>query len=252
MFSNIDYNHLILVFIYALLSDLATGLGVIPFIFHKTKEIKDGMFGILNALSGGMMVGASLIVITDEALKYSIILTILGLILGAYFVYYASKYFDEKEIKFENLSPKDAKIALLTFIVLFFHSFPEGVAIGMAFNGSELKFGIIMAIAIALHNIPEGLVITLQMYPRGVSLIKCFWYSILSSLPQPIAAIPAYILGHYLKFTIPLGLGFAAGAMIYLTLAEILPESFEKTNKNTVSWSFLVGLFIMILLTKSL
>ncbi|MGB9638293.1 MAG: ZIP family metal transporter [bacterium] len=247
---NLDYNQLFLVLIYALVSDLATGLGVIPFIFYK--NIKDDMFGILNALSGGMMVGASFIVIADEALKYSIILTVLGLFLGAYFVNYTSKYFDEKELSFENLKGKQAKIAFLTFIVLFFHSFPEGVAIGMAFNSSELKFGIIMAIAIALHNIPEGLVITLQMYPRGVSLLKCFWYSVLSSLPQPLAAIPAYLIGHYIKFTIPLGLGFAAGSMIYLTLAEILPESFERTNKNSVSWAFLVGVFIMIIITKSL
>jgi zinc transporter ZupT len=86
------------------------------------------------------------------------------------------------------------------------------------------------------------------MYPRGVSLLKCFWYAVLSSLPQPISAIPAYLIGHYIKFTIPLGLGFAAGAMIYLTLAEILPEAFEKTDKNLVSWAFLIGVFIMMLL----
>lgn len=248
--ATLDYNQLFLVFIYALISDISTGLGVLPFLFYK--NINEKTLGILSALSGGMMLGASFIVIADEALKYNIILTVLGLFLGAYFVYYSSKYFDEKELKFENLDGKHAKIAFLTFIVLFFHSFPEGVAIGMAFNGSEFKIGIIMTIAIALHNIPEGLVIALQMYPRGVSLFKCFWYAILSSLPQPIAAIPAYLIGHYIKFTIPLGLGFAAGAMIYLTLAEILPESLEKTDKNSVSWAFLTGIFIMILITKSI
>jgi zinc transporter ZupT len=243
---NLDYNQLFLVLIYAIISDLATGLGVIPFLFYK--NIKNNMLGFLGALSGGMMVGASFIVIANEALKYSIILTIFGLFLGAYFVNYASKYFDEKELKFENLEAKHAKIAFLTFIVLFFHSFPEGVAIGMAFNSSDIKIGILMVIAISLHNIPEGLIITLQMYPRGVSLLKCFWYAVLSSLPQPISAIPAYLIGHYIKFTIPLGLGFAAGAMIYLTLAEILPEAFEKTDKNLVSWAFLIGVFIMMLL----
>lgn len=160
-------NILLLLIVYAVLSDLATGLGVLPFIFIK--NISSKVFGFLAALSGGMMLGASFIVIVDEGFKSSVWLTLLGLIIGAYFVYYSSEKVEDHDIKFENLSKRDARIAFLTFLILFVHSFPEGVAIGMAFNGSEpIKLGTIMSAAIAIHNIPEGLMIALTMYPRGV------------------------------------------------------------------------------------
>ncbi|MCS7243417.1 MAG: ZIP family metal transporter [Candidatus Calescibacterium sp.] len=244
-----ENNILFLLILYAVLSDLATGLGVLPFLF--VKKISSKLFGILAALSGGMMLGASFVIIVDEGFKTSVILTLIGLILGAWFVYYSSEKIGNKDIKFENMSQRDAKIAFLTFIILFVHSFPEGVAIGMAFNGSEpVKLGTIMSLAIAIHNIPEGLMIALTMYPRGVNLFKCFIYAVLSSLPQPIAAIPAFFIGHIIWWTIPLGFGFAGGAMIYLTIAEILPESLEKTDKNTVSFSFITGIVLITFLTK--
>ncbi|MEN3015433.1 MAG: ZIP family metal transporter [bacterium] len=237
--------------VYAILSDLATGLGVLPLIFFK--NFSDRLIGVLSSFAGGMMVGASFVVIADEGFKFSIFLTLLGLIIGGIFVYYSSEKIGNHDIKFENLSKKDARIAFLTFIVLLLHSFPEGVAIGMAFNGSEpIKIGTIMAIAIAIHNVPEGLMIALMMYPRGVSLFRCFIYAVLSSLPQPIAAIPSFFIGQYLVWSIPLGFGFAAGAMIYLTVAEILPESFQKTDKNVISFSFLLGIITITSLLKVL
>ncbi|MFN4220543.1 MAG: ZIP family metal transporter [bacterium] len=235
--------------VYAVISDLATGLGVLPLIFFRNVTPK--VFGVLAAVSGGMMLGASFTVIVDEGFKSSILLTLIGLILGAWFVYYSSEKFHDHDIKFENLSQRDAKIAFLTFIILFVHSFPEGIAIGMGFNGSEpVKIGSILSIAIAIHNIPEGLMIGLMMYPRGVSLFKCFVYAILSSLPQPVAAIPSFFIGHLLWWTIPLGLGFAGGAMIYLTVSEIIPESLEKAPKSTVASAFIAGIVLIILLTK--
>ena len=237
-----------LMVIYAVISDLATGLGVIPFIF--VKNISSRVFGALASLSGGMMLGASFIVIVDEGFKTSIILTMIGLIIGAFFVYYFSEKVGD-DVKFENLSKKDAKVAFLTFFILFIHSFPEGVAIGMAFNGSEpIKIGTLMSLAISIHNIPEGIMITLMMYPRGISLFKCFIYSVLSSLPQPIAAIPSFFIGHILWWTIPLGLGFAAGAMIYLTISEIIPESLQKTTKTNVAINFMLGIILITTLTK--
>lgn len=242
-------NILFLVIVYAVISDLATGLGVIPFLL--VKNISTKLFGILAALSGGMMLGASFVVIVDEGFKTNLILTLVGLILGAMFVYYSSEKIGNHDIKFENLSKKDSKIALFTFLVLFIHSFPEGIAIGMSFNGTEpVKLGTLMSLAIAIHNIPEGLMITLIMYPRGVSLFKCFIYSVLSSLPQPIAAIPSFFIGNLIWWTIPLGFGFAGGAMIYLTISEIIPESLEKTNKNIVSFSFIVGIILISFFSK--
>lgn len=235
--------------IYAVISDLATGLGVLPFILFKS--ITPKVSGILASTAGGMMLGASFTVVVDEGFKSSILLTLLGLILGAWFVYYSSEKFHNHDIKFENLSQKEARTAFLTFIILFIHSFPEGIAIGMGFNGSEpVKIGSILSIAIAIHNIPEGLMIALMMYPKGISLFKCFVYAVLSSLPQPIAAIPAFFIGHLLWWTIPLGLGFAAGAMIYLTISEIIPESLENSSKSAVASAFILGIVLIILLTK--
>ena len=90
-------------------------------------------------------------------------------------------------------------------------------------------------IAIAIHNVPEGLAITAVLRPRGVSVARCAGWSVFSSLPQPLMAVPAFLFVETFRAALPYGLGFAAGAMVYLVLVELLPEAYRYGERAEVA-----------------
>jgi zinc transporter ZupT len=116
------------------------------------------------------------------------------------------------------------------------HSFAEGIGLGVAFGGEE-ALGLLIAIAIAVHNIPEGLAISLVLVSRGASVRSAAGWSIFSSIPQPLMALPAFLFVEEFTGFLPVGLGFAAGAMAWLVVAELLPEAIETTRKPVVAVS---------------
>ena len=109
------------------------------------------------------------------------------------------------------LSGADARKALLIVGVMTAHSVAEGVGVGASFGGGN-TLGIVIAIAIAIHNIPEGLAISLVLVPRGVRVRTAALWSIFSSLPQPLLAVPAYLFVEAFTSILPAALGFAGGA----------------------------------------
>jgi zinc transporter ZupT len=92
-----------------------------------------------------------------------------------------------------------------------------------------------ITVAIAVHNVPEGLAITAVLRPQGVSLLACAGWSVFSSLPQPLMAVPAYWFVERFASALPYGLGFAAGAMIFMVLVELLPASYHQTGRTSIA-----------------
>jgi len=122
-----------------------------------------------------------------------------------------------------SLRGEDARRALLIVGVMTVHSAAEGIGVGAAFaDGSTL--GLLIAIAIAVHNIPEGLAISLVLVPRGASVGAAAGWSVFSSLPQPLVAPFAYLFVEQFRSVLPAGLGFAAGAMLWMVWSELLPD----------------------------
>jgi ZIP family zinc transporter len=116
------------------------------------------------------------------------------------------------------------------------HSFSEGVGIGVSFGGGA-ALGIFITIAIAIHNIPEGLAISLVLVPRGVRVRAAAGWSVFSSLPQPLVAAPAFLFVEAFRPFLPVGLGFAAGAMTWLVLAELVPDARKELGvRGLVPW----------------
>jgi zinc transporter ZupT len=109
-----------------------------------------------------------------------------------------------------------------------------------------------MAIAISVHNIPEGIAISLPLKAEGVSTTRCAWASILSSIPQPIMAVPSAIIAWMFEPLLPIGLGFAGGAMIHMTISELLPEAIEEGGHSLTAWGVMLGLCTMLLITNLL
>ncbi|MCX7947038.1 MAG: ZIP family metal transporter [candidate division WOR-3 bacterium] len=233
---------------YALVSDLATGIGAIPFFFIK--DIKKKILGFLEALAGGLMMGASFNLIF-EGINLNILLLNIGMILGILLVVASNNFLNGKELALGNIRGTSAKRAILFLFIMTAHSFAEGIAIGVSFGGRE-NLGILTSVAIAIHNIPEGLAISLYLISQGASPIACLFWSIFSSLPQPIMAVPSYILVEIFKPILPFGFGFAAGAMIYLVLWDIIPSSLKSVSQEFNSITIILGTLLMITFYKLL
>jgi zinc transporter ZupT len=235
----------------AILTDLATGLGALPFAF--VRRLSDGWQGMMTAAAAGMMVSASVFTLTGEALQTGAIWQVLiGLLAGAGFFSWTAKLVEGNEWRLGALTVAESRQGILILVAMFIHSIPEGIAIGVGYATGEMDFGLLLATAIAVHNIPEGVAVSMPLRARGVSVATCAGYAILTSVPQPVAAVPAFLLVSVFKPLLPLGLGFAGGAMIFLVIRELVPESLARCTRGQAAWSFMIGLTAMLWFTASL
>lgn len=213
---------LVAVFLYSLLTAVATGLGALPFFW--VRQISPRMVGFCNALAAGLMLGASLELLIQGA-HVSLLRTGLGALIGLLFIIGMEKVLQGRE-EFDPTTLMGANLRKMFLIVAIMtvHSFAEGVSMGFAFGKTEL-FGILIALALAVHNIPEGLAISAVLVPKGASPWRAAGWSVFSSLPQPIMAVPAFLFVSAFHGFLAGGLGFAAGAMLWLVFAELVPEA---------------------------
>lgn len=218
---------------------LATGLGGLPFVFVRRFPVS--IAGLSWAFAGGMMLSASVFNLIIPGVNDGGVLPVaLGVLVGTLVFGLASHYIDRHDFTLSGINDASAKRITLILATMFFHSIPEGLAVGVAYGSGETSLGLIMAIAISIHNIPEGLAVSLPLSADGVSGWKCVGWSIFSSLPQPIAAIPAYLAVVAFHEVLPFAFGLAAGAMFFLVLSEMIPES--RANQEQRQFSALAAM----------
>jgi zinc transporter, ZIP family len=232
------------VFLLALLTAVATGLGALPFAFakHPTR----GWLGASNAVAAGLMLAASFGLIY-EGVNHGLLRTLAGALLGLGFIVAVRRLLRQNEhpAVFAGMGGLDARKALLIVGVMTVHSFTEGVGIGVSFGGGE-ALGLFISLALAVHNVPEGLAISLVLVPRGVGWVRAAWWSVFSSLPQPLMAVPAFLFVELFRPLLPYGLGFAAGAMIWMVFSELVPDALEETTSNLVAVVVTVSVLAMV------
>jgi len=220
------------VFLAALATALATGLGALPMLFVRSGSRR--MLGSANAVASGVMLAAC-VGLSLEGVERSIWRTAVGVALGIVFVLLTARYLDkDRGQTMGSLRGEDARQALLIVGVMTVHSAAEGIGVGAAFGGGA-TFGLVIAIAIAIHNVPEGLAISLVLVPRGTSVHAAAGWSIFSSLPQPLLAVPAFLFVDAFSSILPIGLGFAAGAMVWMVIGELLPEALAMAPRRVVA-----------------
>lgn len=240
---------LLTIFTYALLTALATGLGALPFLFFR--KISKETLSLSNAGAAGLMLTASFTLIV-EGIAYGLWQTISGALAGLVFIVISNRKLEAyPDLSMASLNGADARKSILIFAVMTVHSVAEGVGIGVSFGGEE-GLGIFITAAIALHNIPEGLAISLVMVPRGMRISAVAFYCILSSLPQPLMAVPAFAFVEAFQPFLPTGLGFAAGAMIWMVFSELIPEANAHTSPNKVAVTVTLATVAMFLLQEFL
>ncbi|KAJ9455444.1 hypothetical protein DIPPA_55090 [Diplonema papillatum] len=241
-----DWHH---VFFYAWITDLATGAGVLPFLF--VSKVSKKTLGISNSIAAGMMSCASVqlfleAVASDPLGDVSSVFDspktrcLIGIVLGFLFIVCTKRFLDSHEdIKFGDLTGMDAKKVLLIMMVMTLHSFTEGVGIGVAFGGDRgSRVGFCIAVCLTIHNVPEGLAVALVLIPRGVGKINTALWCIFTSFPQPVMAVPAFLFVESFLLLLPVGLGFAAGAMLWVAFFELLIEAAADTSRfEAACWS---------------
>jgi zinc transporter, ZIP family len=228
-------NQTLVVFLAAAATALATGLGALPFAFRRFRG--ERLLGVSNALAAGVMLGASASLIVEGADR-SVPRVAAGLAAGAVFVFGMQLLFTRVGTpELGQLAGADARRAILIIAVMTAHSAAEGVGVGASFGGGA-ALGLAITIAIALHNIPEGVTISLVMVPRGATVLSAALWSIFTSLPQPLLAVPAYLFVERFTAILPVGLGFAAGAMVWMVWRELLPEAIEQLprRRSAIGW----------------
>jgi zinc transporter ZupT len=235
----------------AIASDLATALGVLPVFFLR--NVHSRWQGLATACAAGMMLSASLFALADEALRRGGAFVVsAGMIGGALFFAAAARFVAGREWQLGSWGVAESRQPILLLLTMFVHSAPEGLAIGVGYATGEARFGVLLALAIAVHNIPEGTAVALPLRARGASLMRCAALAVLTSVPQPILAVPAFLLTSLVQPLVAPSLGFAGGAMIFLVISELLPESLAGASSIEVAWAFTLGLVAMLGFTAAL
>jgi ZIP family zinc transporter len=242
--------------IAGILASFACGLGALPLAFKGFNlELRTGL---AYAGAGGLMFAASVYNLILPGLTLSsasihladAVPVIIGILLGALFLSQTDQYLSHERLEQANWKRFGNKAILLIFIAMSVHSIPEGVAVGVGYSSETVysnNLGDYIALAIALHNIPEGFAVAVPMRSAGASIWRCFWAAVFTSLPQPIAAVPAAYVSWLFQPIMPILMGFAAGAMIFLVILELIPEALHDSSPGKVAWWFAFGFCAMIL-----
>jgi len=219
-------------------SAIVCGLGTVPFFF--VDEFSDRITVVLWGFAGGVMLFASVFGFIFEGLGEGTVLQVgSGLTVGVALVIAADRLITGYEFEPREMAEADFTKLVLIVGVLTVHSFPEGVALGVAFADLGIEgdlvvgglaipaLAIFITIAISVQNIPEGVAVAIPLKTYGVPNWQIFGWAVFSSIPQPVGAGIAYLFVTWAREFLPFGFGFAAGAMIFLVLHDIFPDALE-------------------------
>mmetsp|Transcript_52017 Transcript_52017/g.123046 ORF Transcript_52017/g.123046 Transcript_52017/m.123046 type:complete len:332 (-) Transcript_52017:27-1022(-) len=249
------------VWYYGWLAALSTGLGAFPLLFMSKPS--DFWLGVSNAIAAGMMLSASVSLVTEGValdpdgaalMGHEVSHTVrvcVGMVLGMLFVVFTKSWVEGYEdLKLGDITGLEATKILLIIAVMTLHSFAEGLGIGVSFCGKGgAQLGAFISASLAVHNVPEGLAVALVLVPRGVSKGKTFAWAICTSLPQPLIAVPVYMFVEQFIVWEPVGLGFAAGAMLWVAVFELIADALKEMSWRMCSFSLSCSFVGMMLIS---
>ena len=246
---------------------LGTMLGA-AFVFIMKDSMSVKLQKSLLGFASGVMVAASVWSLLIPSMEmeaekgvFSVVPAAIGFLLGMGFLLLVDELTPHLHIgsdKPEGLRSHLSKTAMLALAVTI-HNFPEGMAVGVVFAGAEngateisLASAIAVSLGIAIQNFPEGAIISIPLRASGTGRIKASVYGILSGIVEPIGALVTIALAKMMTPVLPYLLGFAAGAMIYVVVEELIPEMSEEPHSNTGTIAFTAGFTLMMVLDVAL
>lgn len=235
------------------------------------KNINQKMFDIMLGFSAGIMIAASYwsllapsIQISTEQNIISWLPAAVGFFLGSIFVYGIDKVLphlhpDLPAHAIEGPKSKRSRSFLMVSAITI-HNIPEGLAVGVAFgaaaigisSGTSIEAAIALTVGIALQNFPEGIAVSMPLRGEGYSRVKSFWYGQLSAAVEPVAGVVGAMFVYSVQSLLPYTLAFAAGAMIFIVVEEVIPSSHRHGNVDLATISLIFGFILMMVLDTGL
>lgn len=220
---------LLVLFLAACGTALATGLGAIPVWLLGSRAV--ALTPLLLGVAAGVMGVASVVGLLVPAMEEGSVWDVLaGLAVGGVLLGVARGRLDH-ESAFMGRTGPGARTSALVFAVLFVHSLPEGLAVGTAFASEREGLGLFVILAIAIQNIPEGTSVAIPMEAAGYGRVRQFWTAVATSAPQPVGAVIAYLAVEEVNALLPFSFAFAAGAMLSLIAVELLPRAYADRRR---------------------
>ena len=242
----------------------ALGASLVFFIKSLNRALLDGMLGF----TGGVMVAASFWSLLAPGIEMSpgegfvkVIPAAIGFGLGAMFIFGLDKVLPHIHINFkesEGIKTPWHKTTLLVLAITL-HNIPEGLAVGVLFGGvaaglpeASIASAVVLALGIGIQNFPEGMAVSMPLRRQGVSRFKSFWYGQLSAIVEPIAAVVGAVAVTFFTPILPYALAFAAGAMIFVVVEEVIPETQQDKYTDIATLGFIGGFIVMMSLDVAL
>jgi ZIP family zinc transporter len=244
----------------------AAGAGLVFFFNSMKRSVLDGMLGF----TGGVMIAASFWSLLSPAIEMSpgegftkAMPAAVGFAMGALFLFSLDKILPHLHLNFPEERAEGVKTkwhsTMLLVLAITLHNIPEGLAVGVLFGGvaagipeASISGAVALAIGIGLQNFPEGLAVSMPLRRQGLSKFKSFWYGQMSAIVEPIAGVAGALLVIQLQPILPYALAFAAGAMIYVVVEEVIPETQQDKFTDIATLGFIGGFLVMMLLDVGL
>ena len=242
----------------------ALGASLVFFIKELNRVLLDGLLGF----TGGVMVAASFWSLLAPGIEMSsgegifkVLPAAIGFGFGALFIFGLDKILPHIHINFkesEGIKTPWHRTTLLVLAITL-HNIPEGLAVGVLFGGvaagvpeASITGAVALALGIGIQNFPEGIAVSMPMRRQGMSRFKSFWYGQLSAIVEPFAAIFGALAVTFFTPILPYALAFAAGAMIFVVVEEVIPETQLDKNTDIATLGFILGFIVMMILDVSL
>ena len=237
-------------------------------VFFMKNKMNDKVQKLLLGFASGVMIAASVwsllipsIEMVEEQGDFAWIPTAVGFLLGMTFLLVLDSLIPHMHLNNEKPEGVKSKLKKTTMLVLAvtLHNIPEGMAVGVLFagalmgnSGMTIAGAMVLAIGIAIQNFPEGAIISMPLKSEGESKLKSFGYGALSGIVEPISAIITILLTNIVVPILPYLLAFAAGAMMYVVVEELIPESQSGEHSNIGTIGVAIGFIIMMILDVAL
>jgi zinc transporter, ZIP family len=253
---------LMLGFVASLIAGLGTGVGALPLVFavNPSKRVQ----GILLGIGGGIMLAAtsfSLIVPgTESAVEQGFsqaaaaLIMVAGVLLGSGFLWFAHNHFPHEHFFKGQEGParQNLQRIWLFVIAIALHNFPEGLAVGVGFGADSITNAITLAVGIGLQNVPEGLVVALALRELNYTVAAAIGISTLTGLVEPVGGVIGAGVVAIAQPILPWGMAFAAGAMLFVIVDEIIPEIDHKGLDQEGTLGAMLGFVTMMFLDIAL
>lgn len=200
---------------------------------------------IILSFAAGVMLFSSFSGLILPALelggRFAALKTIVGIFVGGFCILLPERFLPEPDAQ-----DKRRKRALMTVLAIALHNLPEGIAAGVGFGTDDVRTALFIAVGIALQNIPEGCVVTASLVSSGFSSAKAFLLSALTGVVEVCGTLLGYLTVSLSSALLPYALSFAAGAMLYVVVCEMMCEMCEEKRRELVLTAFLIGVGVMV------